>query len=107
MKKKRCQTSTTKVLPLGCTLCRTRSVSRDRRRHILLCNAELSLLAQVAWIISIGTASATLGINVGHELIHKSDRLENWAGGILYACVCYAGFKVEHVRGHHVMYQRL
>ncbi len=37
-----------------------------------------------------------------HELIHKDSALEQAAGGILLAAVCYAGFKVEHVRGHHV-----
>ena len=63
---------------------------------------QLNLLGQVGWILSVGIVSAILAINVGHELIHKRNRLENWAGGLLYASVCYAGFKVEHVRGHHV-----
>ena len=63
---------------------------------------ELSLAGQIGWILSCGICSAILAINVGHELIHKRNKLENWAGGLLYASVCYAGFKVEHVRGHHV-----
>lgn len=63
---------------------------------------QFSLLSQVGWILSCGIVSATLAINVGHELIHRRSRLENWGGGILYASVCYPGFKVEHVRGHHV-----
>lgn len=43
-----------------------------------------------------------IGITVSHELIHKDPQLEQNAGGLLLAAVCYAGFKVEHVRGHHV-----
>ncbi|MBW4934079.1 alkane 1-monooxygenase [Marinobacter sp. F4206] len=63
---------------------------------------RFSLVGQVGWILSCGIVSAILSINVGHELIHRRNRLENWAGGLLYASVCYAGFKVEHLRGHHV-----
>lgn len=55
----------------------------------------------VGWIFSIGIVGG-LGINVAHELIHKDDKLETWAGGFLLALVSYAGFKVEHLRGHHV-----
>lgn len=58
--------------------------------------------SQVAWIISIGVVSSAVAINVGHELIHKNERLEQWAGAFLLASTCYAGFKVEHLRGHHV-----
>ncbi|MAA65584.1 MAG: alkane 1-monooxygenase [Alteromonadaceae bacterium] len=64
--------------------------------------AQFSLAGQVGWILSCGIVSAILSINVGHELIHRRSRLERSAGGLLYASVCYAGFKVEHVRGHHV-----
>jgi alkane 1-monooxygenase len=45
---------------------------------------------------------AIMAINVGHELIHKNPIIEQWTGGLLFACVTYGGFKVEHVRGHHV-----
>lgn len=62
----------------------------------------LSPIGVLGWILSLGIVSSALAINVGHELIHKNSRIEQWAGGLLYASVCYAGFKVEHVRGHHV-----
>jgi len=52
--------------------------------------------------ILIGVVTATLGITTGHELVHKTTKLEQILGGILYSTVCYGGFKVEHVRGHHV-----
>lgn len=69
---------------------------------VFVSTPELTWVGKIGWILSVGIVSAILAINVGHELIHKRNRLESWAGGLLYASVCYAGFKVEHVRGHHV-----
>jgi len=43
-----------------------------------------------------------IAINLGHEFVHKDPKAENWMGGLLLSSVTYAGFKVEHVRGHHV-----
>lgn len=63
---------------------------------------DYSLLGQFGWILSIGTLGGIIAINLGHELIHKDPRIESWAGGLLLASVSYGGFKVEHVRGHHV-----
>lgn len=68
----------------------------------LFAHNDYSLLGQIGWIVSIGTVGGIIAINLGHELIHKDPKLENWSGGLLLASVCYAGFKVEHVRGHHV-----
>ncbi|NQD37104.1 alkane 1-monooxygenase [Permianibacter sp. IMCC34836] len=59
-------------------------------------------LALLGWIVSFGTVSSVLAITVAHELIHKNEKLDQWTGGILLASVCYGGFKIEHVRGHHV-----
>ncbi len=59
-------------------------------------------VGQLGWILSVGTVMGAIGITVSHELIHKDPQLEQNAGGLLLAAVCYAGFKVEHVRGHHV-----
>ncbi|HET7844683.1 MAG TPA: alkane 1-monooxygenase [Xanthomonadales bacterium] len=56
----------------------------------------------LGWVWSQGVVSGVLGINVAHELVHKRERLEQLAGGVLLASVGYATFKVEHVRGHHV-----
>ena len=65
-------------------------------------NNDYSWLGQLGWIVSIGTVGGVIAINLAHELIHKDPKIENWAGGLLLASVTYAGFKVEHVRGHHV-----
>ncbi|SDP84813.1 alkane 1-monooxygenase [Ectopseudomonas guguanensis] len=61
-----------------------------------------SWVGQLGWVLSVGTVMGAIGITVSHELIHKDPRLEQNTGGLLLAAVCYAGFKVEHVRGHHV-----
>nr|WP_059391487.1 alkane 1-monooxygenase [Pseudomonas toyotomiensis] len=61
-----------------------------------------SWVGQLGWVLSVGTVMGAIGITVSHELIHKVPSLEQNAGGLLLAAVCYAGFKVEHVRGHHV-----
>ena len=52
--------------------------------------------------MSVGLLGGMIAINLGHELIHKDPKVENWMGGLLLSTVTYAGFKVEHVRGHHV-----
>lgn len=67
----------------------------------VLASGVFSLSGAIGWTVSIGIVGG-LGINVAHELIHKDDRYETWAGGFLLALVCYGGFKVEHLRGHHV-----
>lgn len=64
-------------------------------------NAPLSPLGMVGWILSVGIISGTVAINVGHELIHKPSKLEQWAGGIALASAAYGTFKIEHVLGHH------
>lgn len=75
---------------------------------ILIAGASLfvygnfNIWGQIGWVLSVGVVSSLLGINVSHELIHKTNRIEQWSGGLLLSMVCYGGFKVEHIRGHHV-----
>jgi len=56
----------------------------------------------LGWLLSQGIVGGVLAINVAHELIHKESRLERAAGGVLLSSVGYHGFKIEHLRGHHV-----
>jgi alkane 1-monooxygenase len=65
-------------------------------------DAGLSPVGLAGWLLSQGVVGGILAINTAHELIHKDGRLEPWAGGALLASVGYHGFKVEHLRGHHV-----
>lgn len=53
------------------------------------------------FIVSIGGAGGA-AIITAHELVHRPEKFENFLGGLMLSFVCYATFKVEHVRGHHV-----
>ncbi|KFL35457.1 alkane 1-monooxygenase [Arenimonas donghaensis] len=59
-------------------------------------------LGVAGWLLSQGVVGGILAINTAHELIHKDGRLEPLVGGLLLASVGYHGFKIEHLRGHHV-----
>ncbi len=63
---------------------------------------DLGPVGMIGWVAAVGTVSGSIGINVGHELIHKYSRLDQWAGGVLLSSSLYPGFKIEHVLGHHV-----
>lgn len=56
----------------------------------------------VGFVLSLGMVGGVLAINVGHELIHRNNKVERFLGGVLLGSVCYGVFKVEHVRGHHL-----
>ena len=62
----------------------------------------LPLWQIVGFVVSLGVVGGILAINVGHELIHRNNKIERFFGGVLLATVCYGVFKVEHVRGHHL-----
>ena len=65
-------------------------------------DGRLSLLGSIGWVLSHGVVSGVLAINVAHELIHREHRFERTLGGLLLCSVGYHGFKIEHLRGHHV-----
>jgi alkane 1-monooxygenase len=67
-----------------------------------LVHTDLGPAGIAGWLLSQGVVGGILAINTAHELIHKDGRLERAAGGLLLASVGYHGFKVEHLRGHHV-----
>lgn len=70
--------------------------------YLLVTWTELSLIGQIGFVLSMGVIGAIIAINVGHELIHKNTKLEQISGGLLLSLVSYAGFKIEHIYGHHV-----
>ena len=114
------------VLPVVDAVCgietANRDVADDRQRYfraltllalpvwlavLAYCAHEFTLLplgafGKLAWIVSTGVLGGVLAINPAHELVHKSAALERIAGGLLLTSVGYHGFKIEHVRGHHV-----
>lgn len=61
---------------------------------------HLSWWAVLMMAYIAGTDSG-LGLNTGHELGHKHNRLEQWLARLVLAVPAYGHFTVEHGRGHH------
>ncbi len=57
--------------------------------------------ALIGLALSVGVVNG-LAINTGHELGHKTNKLERWLAKIVLAVVGYGHFLIEHNRGHHV-----
>jgi alkane 1-monooxygenase len=52
-------------------------------------------------ILSVGLCCGALGINVGHELGHRTSRRHQLAAKVILSTSLYAHFFIEHNRGHH------
>lgn len=66
-----------------------------------LSSHELSGTTWWGTVVALGIINGVVGINVGHELCHRSGRLERVAAEILLTGCSYSHFSVEHVYGHH------
>jgi len=64
-------------------------------------NATLSTNELVGMTLSVGVVLGA-GINVAHELGHKSGRLEQTVSKLILLPNLYMHFIIEHNRGHHV-----
>lgn len=53
-------------------------------------------------VFTMGIACGVLGINVAHELGHRTSRAEQWLARALLLTAQYMHFSIEHNRGHHV-----
>ncbi|HRH56197.1 MAG TPA: alkane 1-monooxygenase [Chitinophagales bacterium] len=51
--------------------------------------------------LAMGTACGALGINVAHELGHRTKKYEQFMSKMLLMTTCYMHFFIEHNRGHH------
>lgn len=51
------------------------------------------------WVM--GLACGVFGINVGHELGHRSNKTEQWMAKLLLLTSQYMHFFIEHNKGHH------
>jgi alkane 1-monooxygenase len=65
-----------------------------------LVTQPLPLHAQIAMMLSAGLIGG-FGINLGHELGHKTTKLERWLAKIVLAPTGYGHFFIEHNHGHH------
>jgi alkane 1-monooxygenase len=62
---------------------------------------EFSLLTTIGMTISMGLACGVLGINVAHELGHRTAKWEQAMSRWLLLTSLYMHFFIEHNRGHH------
>ena len=65
-----------------------------------LATQPLPLHAQIAMVLSAGVIGG-FGINLGHELGHKTTTLERWLAKLVLAPTGYGHFFIEHNHGHH------
>lgn len=63
--------------------------------------APMTGLEMAGNLISVGIVIGTCGINVGHELGHRTSKLDNLTAQLLLLPALYVHFFVEHNRGHH------
>ena len=64
-------------------------------------NGVLSGLPLAGAMFSVALSNGGIGITIAHELVHRSNKGEQWLGRILLMSVLYMHFAIEHVRGHH------
>ena len=63
-----------------------------------------STLTSAEWVgmlFNVGLIVGICGINVGHELGHRSRKFERWMAWVLLLPALYMHFYIEHNRGHH------
>lgn len=64
-------------------------------------SGQLAGWAMFGAILSVGISNGGVGITVAHELIHRSNKIEQWLGRALLLTTFYMHFAIEHVYGHH------
>lgn len=64
-------------------------------------NRVLSAGEIVGMTFNVGLVVGTIGINVAHELGHRTSKLEQWMAQSLLISALYLHFFIEHNRGHH------
>ena len=63
---------------------------------------SISTIDTIGLYLSIGIVLGACGINVAHELGHKSPKIHKIAAQILLMPCLYMHFYIEHNRGHHL-----
>lgn len=67
----------------------------------LLGHRPLETYEVVCMTLNVGLVVGTIGINVGHELGHRTDKREQFLSKTLLLSALYMHFFIEHNRGHH------
>ncbi|CAM9772557.1 unnamed protein product, partial [Ectocarpus fasciculatus] len=60
----------------------------------------LTPLEFFGFVVSVAVYTGGIGITLSHELVHKSNRIEQWLGRAMCVMISYGHFYVEHNRGH-------
>lgn len=63
-------------------------------------NYELSIWGYIGTALVAGNIGGH-GLNIGHELGHKKNKVDQWLAKIVLAPAAYGHFFIEHNRGHH------
>jgi len=61
----------------------------------------LTTFEEVGMTLNVGVLIGTIGINVAHELGHRTKKVEQFMAKILLTPAMYIHFFIEHNRGHH------
>lgn len=64
-------------------------------------SSDLTSLEIIGMVFNLGTLVGTLGINVGHELGHRTEKFDQYVAQTLLTTGLYNHFFIEHNRGHH------
>jgi alkane 1-monooxygenase len=64
-------------------------------------NPDLGIMERIGLISAMGLGCGVLGINVAHELGHRSHPLEQVLAKLLLTTSLYWHFFIEHNKGHH------
>lgn len=67
----------------------------------LLGTRPLETYEVVCMTLNVGLVVGTIGINVGHELGHRTTQYEQFMSKFLLLSALYMHFYIEHNRGHH------
>ncbi len=66
-----------------------------------LTNNSLANYEITGLVLSVGIVIGTCGINVGHELGHRNNKMEQLLAKVLLLPSMYMHFFIEHNKGHH------
>jgi alkane 1-monooxygenase len=67
----------------------------------LVASPSSSMVEVIGAIVAVGMTGGVIGINVSHELVHRSNRVDRAIGSVLLVMVSYYHWGIEHVAGHH------
>ena len=71
------------------------------RYLLVISQIELGFFEKIGLTLSVGIIVGAIGINVAHELGHRSNKMEQLLAKVMLLPALYQHFFIEHNRGHH------